>query len=241
MIRGKRILAVVPARGGSKGLPRKNLQQLDGVPLVARVGFLVQKLPMIDRGLVSTDSPEIAEIARGSGLAAPFFRPAEISGDRIGDWEVLHHALVEIEKIDQVCYDLVVMLQPTCPLRKTEHVEKAVVKLIEEELDSVWTVSEIDPKFHPLKIMSIDPSGKLEHYDPAGRDIVARQQLKSLYYRDGAAYVMTRQCILEQKTIFGEKAGAILNCEALIDIDSRADLELAEWHLQKTKGHYKGP
>ncbi|MFQ5699989.1 MAG: cytidylyltransferase domain-containing protein, partial [Myxococcota bacterium] len=176
MIAGRRVLAVCPARGGSKGIPLKNLAPFQGVPLVARVGHLVAKVPQIDRAVVSTDHPEIASVARSAGLDAPFMRPEALSGDRIGDAEVLLHALSEVERLDATRYDLVVMLQPTSPLRRPEHVVAALEKLVDGDWDAVWTVSETDSKAHPLKQLRVE-SGRLDYYDPAGARIVARQQL----------------------------------------------------------------
>ncbi len=95
MINGQRILVVCPARGGSKGIPLKNLQTFHGVPLVSRVGLLVAEITEIDRAVVSTDHEEIAKVAMESGLDAPFYRPKNLSGDRISDLEVLSHALIE--------------------------------------------------------------------------------------------------------------------------------------------------
>jgi CMP-N-acetylneuraminic acid synthetase len=132
MIGDKRILVVVPARGGSKGIPMKNLRSVGGVPMVARVGAVLRKLPMIDRAVVSTDHEEIARVAESAGIAAPFRRPPELSGDRIGDLDVLSHALLEMEAQDKVVYDIVVMLQPTSPLRQPNHVRAAVSMLVEK-------------------------------------------------------------------------------------------------------------
>ena len=91
MLRGKRLLAIVPARGGSKGLPGKNLRPLLGVPLVARVGMVLAELGYFDRAVVSTDQPDIAQAARAGGLDAPFLRPESLSGDLVGDYDVLRH------------------------------------------------------------------------------------------------------------------------------------------------------
>ena len=137
MIGGKRILVVVPARGGSKGIRLKNLRSVLGVPMVARVGHVVGQLEIIDRAVVSTDHEEIARVAEASGLAAPFRRPETLSGDRIGDLEVLTHALGEMERIDGLTYDIVVMLQPTSPLRKPEHVTATVEMLLQGSWDAV--------------------------------------------------------------------------------------------------------
>lgn len=230
MIDDKRILVVVPARGGSKGIKLKNLRLLDGVPLVARVGHLVRDLPFVDRAVVSTDHPEIAQVAAAAGLAAPFLRPQSLSGDRIGDLEVLVHALEEVERLDSVNYDVIVMLQPTSPLRRPEHVASTVTKLLDEQWDAVWTVSETDSKAHPLKQLTVaDETGRLDYYDPDGGQIIARQQLGKLYHRNGAAYAIRRECLLDQRTIKGERTGAVIMDGEFVSIDTEWDLKLVEF------------
>lgn len=232
MINRKRILAVVPARGGSKSVPLKNIKPILGVPLVARVGHLVKQIPMIDRAVVSTDNPEIVHIARKAGLDVPFMRPPKLSGDRIADWDVLYHALLEVEKLDGVVYDIIVMLQPTSPMRKAEHVRNAIKKLVREEWDAVWTVSETDSKNHPLKQLRVI-NDRVEYYDERGSSIIARQQLDTLYHKNGAAYVMTRECILEQKTIKGNRTGALVINGEMISIDTLRDFKLVEFLLNE--------
>jgi CMP-N,N'-diacetyllegionaminic acid synthase len=232
MLKGKKILAVVPARGGSKGIPLKNLLPLLGVPLVARVGKLVLELGYFERAVVSTDHHEIARVAQESGLDVPFYRPPELSGDLIGDVEVLTHALKEMERLDNTHYDVVVMLQPTSPLRKAGHVTATITKLIEGIWDAVWTVSPTDSKSHPLKQL-VFQNDVLGLYDPKGASIIARQQLSSLYHRNGAAYALTRECLLEQHTIMGKKWSAVIIEDPMISIDTMLDLELAEWFLKR--------
>ena len=228
MIGTQRILAVCPARGGSKGIPLKNLAPFLGVPLVTRVGQLVGEIPIIDRAVVSTDHPEIAEIAKNSGLDAPFFRPPDLSGDRISDAPVLIHALEEMEYLDHVRYDIVVMLQPTSPLRRPQHVIRASEMLVTGQWGAVWTVSEADSKSHPLKQLTLD-SGKIDYYDPNGSQIIARQQLTPVYHRNGVAYVMTRNCLLHGRSIMGKRTGGLLLDEHLVSIDTMWDLKLAEF------------
>lgn len=234
MIDNKKIIAVVPARGGSKGVPLKNIQPVMGIPIVARVGHLVQKIPMIDCCVLSTDHPEIKRIGEESGLLAPFFRPAEISGDSIGDLPVLTHALEEMESRNKCTYDIIVLLPPTSPLRQKKHVEETIEKLVLEEYDSVWTVSESDSKFHPFKQLKI-VDGLLDYYDPEGKKIISRQQLDTLYYRNGAAYAMTRECLLEQKTLKGKRFGYVLIEELLVNIDSHWEFQLADFILENLK------
>lgn len=233
MLNGKRILAVVPARGGSKGLPRKNVRPLDGVPLVTRVGHCVAEVALIDRGVVSTDDEEIAAAAVAGGLAAPFRRPAEISGDRIADWDVLNHALLAMEQCDAVTYDVVVMLQPTSPLRRAQHVAACIEAVVKERWDAAWTVSPTDLKYHPLKQLSAGPDGAMDFFDQRGAQIIARQQLTPVYHRNGVAYAMTRECLVGQRTIKGRRTKAIVIDEPQISIDTLEDLEKAKAYLQR--------
>jgi CMP-N,N'-diacetyllegionaminic acid synthase len=227
MIGGKKILAVVPARGGSKGVPLKNIRLVNGVPLTAMTGRVIAQVPEIDRAVVSTDHEEIARVARDSGIDAPFMRPPELSGDIIADWDVLVHALAEAERIDKTTYDVVLMLQPTSPLRKPEHLREVLRKLVEEGLDSVWTVSETDLKFHPLKQLKIE-DGRMDYFDPRGSAIIARQQLGKVYHRNGVAYAITRECLVDQKGIKGSKAGAVIISDPLVNIDTLDDFKTLE-------------
>jgi CMP-N,N'-diacetyllegionaminic acid synthase len=233
VIDNRRILLVVPARGGSKGIPLKNLRKVGGMSLVALTGRLTSALFWVDRAVVSTDHDEIAAEAEASGLAAPFRRPIALSGDRIGDLDVLSHALAEMETLDRRVYDVVVMLQPTCPLRRPEHVTATVEKLIQENLDAVWTVTETDLKMHPMKQLVVDQDGRMRYYDPAGATIIARQQLSPVYHRNGAAYAISRQCLLEQRSIMGSRAGAVVIHDTLINIDTPDDLASVERCLRE--------
>lgn len=231
MIKGRKVLAVVPARGGSKGIPLKNLRPIGGVPLVAIVGNVIRMLPEVDRAVVSTDSDAIAAVAQSAGLDAPFRRPENLSGDTIGDLDVLTHALLATEGLDRAVYDIVLMLQPTSPLRKAEDVRGCLEKLVNEDLDAVWTVSETDSKSHPLKQLTLGPNGELDYYDTRAATIVARQQLKPVYHRNGVAYAITRECLLDQRTILGKKTAGFIIPGIHISIDTFWDLALVEFFI----------
>ncbi|WP_348657785.1 acylneuraminate cytidylyltransferase family protein [uncultured Thalassospira sp.] len=228
MYRNARILSVVPARGGSKGIKLKNLREVGGVPLVGLAGDISVHVPEIDKSVVSTDHDEIARVAQLHGLSAPFRRPEHLSGDRIADLDVLTNALLEMESLDGVGYDYVVMLQPTSPLRTVENVSSAIQMCIDGGYDAVWTVSETDSKAHPLKQLTIKDN-KLGYFDPKGAQIVARQELGKLYHRNGVAYVISRSCLIDQKSIMGEKTGALLIDGPLISIDTEWDLALTNF------------
>ena len=234
MIQNQSILAVIPARGGSKGVPLKNLRTVGGLSLVAWAGDVIAKVTEIDRAVVSTDHDGIAETAVAAGIAAPFQRPESLAGDRIGDLEVLTHALQATEKLDGRKYDIVVMLQPTSPFRKPEQVSACIRMLVEGNWDAVWTVSPTDSKSHPFKQLLIAEADELDLYDSAGAQIIARQQLEPVYHRNGIAYAFTRECLLEQKTIRGKRTGALVIEEPCVNIDTEWDLELAEFLLSRS-------
>lgn len=233
MIDGRTVLAVVPARGGSKGIPLKNLRTVGGRSLVARVGDIARDVPEIDRTVASTDYAEIAAAALGAGIDAPFLRPESISGDRIGDFDVLMHALKATEAIDKKIYDIVVMLQPTSPLRTATQVSGTIRMLVDGNWDSVWTVSPTDSKSHPLKQLTVGDDGTLGYYDSRGGQIVARQELSPVYHRNGVAYAITRDCLLRQGSIKGGRAGAFVVDGAHVSIDTESDIELVEWILSR--------
>lgn len=218
----------------------KNLRPVLGAPLVARVGEVVAQVPMIDRAVVSTDNEDIARTAEAAGLAAPFRRPPELSGDQVGDCEVLVHALTTMEHFEDTRYDIVVMLQPTSPLRQPEHVAATIEMLVEGSWDAVWTVSETDSKSHPLKQLIVR-DGRLGYNDPRGAVVVARQQLEPVYHRNGVAYAFTRECLLEQKTIMGARTGALVLDGHFLSVDTEWDLALVEFILQRQSGQGTRP
>jgi len=222
-------LIVVPARGGSKGIKLKNIATVGGKTLIELVAEVIHSLPVDNRAIVSTDNHDIAREARRVGLAVPFIRPENISGDRVSDAEVLLHALAEMERIDATKYQVIVMLQPTSPFRTVDHVVAAINQL--GNYDSVLTLSETDSKAHPLKQFKYD-GFNVKYYDQEGASIIARQQLEALYHRNGVAYVVTRECLTMQRTVIGKNCTAILIQDPMISIDTSWDLDMANWILE---------
>ena len=232
MINKKRVLAVIPARSGSKGIKFKNIKRLSDIPLICWVNKAIKKINFIDRTIVSTDHNKIKQIAINCNLDVPFMRPKNLSGDRVSDLSVLNHALDKMEKIDSTIYDIILLLQPTSPFRKPKHVIGCVKMLINKNLDSVWTVSKSDLKMHPLKQLKVSKKLLLNYYDSKGEKIIARQQLKTLYHRNGACYAFTRNCLKKQKRVLGLRCGALIT-EDLINIDTQEDFQFAEFLSKK--------
>jgi CMP-N-acetylneuraminic acid synthetase len=228
--KGYNVLAVIPARGGSKGIPRKNLCKAGGISLVARAVKFTKALMWIDRVVLSTDDREIAEEGRKYGAEVPFLRPLELAGDTSKSVDVWRHALIEAEKYYNTTFDISILLEPTSPFREPRHVEEVVKKLVDGDYNSVLTVSETDSKSHPLKQMVIKDN-HVGYYDDAGKDIIARQQLTPVYHRNGVAYAVTRKCLVEQKTIIGSNASAVIIDEPLVNIDTEQDLKKAHFLL----------
>jgi len=228
------VLGVVPARGGSKGINLKNLREVGGKSLVALAANTARSVDEIDYTVVSTDHDAIAAAAEAAGIAAPFRRPEALSGDRIGDLEVLQNALEEAERVRGERFDIVVMLQPTSPLRTPDHVRGALRMLLDGGYDSVWSVSETDSKGHPLKQLTVT-DGALDYYDPAGAAIIARQQLKPVFHRNGIVYAIRRACLVEQQTIKGRRTGGYVVEGNHVSIDTEWDLELVNYLLSRER------
>jgi CMP-N-acetylneuraminic acid synthetase len=229
--KGYNILAVIPARGGSKGIPRKNLCKFDGVSLVARAVRITKSLTWIDKVVLSTDDREIAEEGRKYGAEVPFLRPSKLAGDTSKSVDVWRHALIEAEKYYNTSFKISILLEPTSPFREPRHVEEVVKKLVVGGYDSVLTVSETDSKNHPLKQMVIKDK-HVGYYEEVGRSIIARQQLTPVYHRNGVAYAIMRKCLVEQKTIIGPNTSAVVIDGPLVNIDTEFDFKLAEYFLK---------
>ena len=232
MLNGKTILAVVPARSGSKGIPGKNMRLVKGKSLIGWAGETLSQLPFLDAKIISTDSTDYAKEGERYGLDAPFLRPPHLSTDEARAVDTIQHALVLSEKYYNMRFDIVIIIEPTSPLRRPEHVMATITKLIDGGYDAVWTVSPTDSKNHPLKQL-VFVNDILDFYDPHGASIIARQQLNQLYHRNGAAYVLTRECLLEQQTIMGKRCSAIVIEDPMVNIDTMLDLDLAEFFLTR--------
>jgi CMP-N,N'-diacetyllegionaminic acid synthase len=229
VFRGLRVLAVIPARGGSKGIPKKNIAPVAGKPLISYTTELTQTLPWLDSTVVSTDSEEIAEVATQTPGVEIIWRPEELCGDRIGDHPVLRHALLAQEDQTGEQYDIVLMLQPTSPLRTPADIENCVTQLCESGWDAVWSVSETELTYHPRKQLALSPTGNLGFVIPGGQAIVARQELEPVFHRNGVCYAFTRDFLVDSESTYSEaKTSAVVTPGAHISIDTPEDLAAVE-------------
>ncbi len=238
MIKGQTVVGVVVARGGSKGLPGKNLRRLGGRPLVAHAVVAASRARTLDRVVLSTDSPEIARVGRRYGAEVPFLRPKHLARDTTHTPPVIEHAVRYLETHAGMKVDLVVTLQPTSPFRRAEHIDAAVRLLVTNpRFDSVITVKEVAfPPFWMFRARN----GRLVPFVSDGIDysVKERQQLSTLYQPNGAVYV-TRRSLLKKRGLlfsaFSDGSTGYVKMDPLssLDIDEPKDLAVAKLVLKE--------
>ena len=229
-----KILFVIPARSGSKGIKDKNIQMCGHDTLLRQSVKQCQSLNLNSDIYVSTDSKEYIKHIKDLIDNPPFLRPKDISGDLVGDIEVLSHALSQCEDYYQTKYSCVVMIQPTSPLRKSKDILGTINAVINEGFDSAITCQKVDKKYHPLKALKTNNKGFLEHFINNPDEIIARQQLKSTYIRNGASYSITPKQLIEGKTFFKCKS-KLIQTESIVSIDNIEELLYCEQILLKEK------
>ena len=220
------VLGVIPARGGSRSVPRKNLCVLAGKPLLAYTADAVRVSRRLSRTVVSTDDPEIAELARRCGLDVPFMRPRELAADDTPMLPVLQHALEAMTRLGFDA-DAVVLLQPTSPLRRGEHIDRAVDLLDETGADSVVSVVEVPHQFNPVSVMRLEG----ERLKPflEGPLVSTRQDKPRVFARNGPAVLAVRARVLERDSLYGDDCRPLpMTPEESIDVDTPTDLALLE-------------
>lgn len=233
------VLAVIPARGGSKSIFQKNIVDLDGKPLIAYTIAAAHCSQMIDDLIVSTDCSHIAAIAREYGADVPFIRPSELSTDAADSLGVVLHALTFMEKKIKTTYDVVIMLQPTTPFRKASWIDHALSRLAETDLDSIVSVVDVGAN-HPFRMYTINSNQELVSLVDSGMDpMMPRQYLPPVYIRSGDIYATRRSCLLGQKSLIGSRSGGlIIEPELSVNIDEPLDLVIARLMLQQLKNDY---
>jgi len=221
-------LAVIPARGGSKGIHRKNITPMLGKPLIAWTIDAALGAKYLDRVIVSTDDEEIARISRSLGVEVPFLRPDELSKDSTPSQPVLQHAVEYLQEVDGYKADIIMTLQPTSPLRRSEHIDEAIELFSNvPSADSLVSCVEIPHIFNPESIMVMSSDGFLETYLPENIKPTRRQQKEIKYARNGAIY-MTRIEHISSYIRGGNVLPFIMKFLESIDIDTPDDLILAE-------------
>jgi len=226
------VLIVIPARGGSKGIPDKNIRLVNGIPLIEFTIAFAKKLTNNSNILVSTDSHRIAEISKKAGATCPFLRPEELATDLTGDMPVLRHAVNSYQDLINKKYETVLMLQPTSPVRYEHQVEDAISKLLHNNYDSVISVSLVSNKLHALKQFEIDGK-KLKVFSNRALEITARQQLPPSCIRNGVLYLFSKNFIDYSDYVFSNNTGYTVINEKYFNIDNLVDLEEFRKYITK--------
>lgn len=229
----KKILGIIPARGGSKGIPNKNIVELGGKPLIEYTIEAALSSKYLTHCIVSTDSEKIALVAKNSGATVPFMRPANLAADTTQSLPVVLHALKYMEKDNGFLYDAVVMLQPTTPLRRSKDIDNALELLFASNADSVISVVDVGAN-HPLRMKRIIDGRLINYVDQGHEDMRPRQDLPSVYIRNGAIYAVSRQTLMNNESFSGANSMAYeMPNHCSVNIDEMSDLILAEKYLEK--------
>ncbi|MFT6901227.1 MAG: CMP-N,N'-diacetyllegionaminic acid synthase [Colwellia sp.] len=227
MLNGKKVLAIIPARGGSKRLPRKNVLPLCGKPLIVWSIEAAQQSSYIDKIMVSTDDAEIAKIAEQYGAEVPFIRPSKLASDVASTIDVIIHA-VNYYKANGEKYDYVMILQPTSPLRSSRHISGAIKLLQEKKADAIISVCETEHS--PLWANTLSESSSLELFLREEIKNKRSQDLPKYYRLNGAIYLINVINLLAEKTMFisNNIYAYKMNKKSSVDIDEDLDFLFAE-------------
>lgn len=222
-----KVLGIIPARGGSKGIPSKNIKELDGMPLIAYTirAAISSNLTHV---IISTDSQTIADIAICYGANVPFLRPDNLATDTASSMPVAIHGLLEMEKLYECQYDAVMLLQPTTPFRTTEDINSAISLLIEKDTDSVISVVDVGGT-HPARMKYLREGLLIDPPFCEEKENQNRQELEPMFIRNGAIYLSKRNVLLKGTYKGDSCAALIMPNKRSVNIDTIFDFEYAEW------------
>ena len=227
MINGKTVLGVIPARGGSKGIPRKNVLDISGKPLIAWTIEAGHQSSYIDRLILSSDDDEIMKVAASCGCDIPFVRPAELATDLTPGIEPVLHAIAELPD-----YDYLVLLQPTSPLRTAEDIDRCIETCLSSKAPACVSVVQLDKS--PQWMYSLDDSWRMTSMFGNRPLLERRQDSETVYVLNGAVYVAEVEYLRSQHSFITSKTVAYpMIKERSVDIDSWWDWRLAEWLLRE--------
>lgn len=228
MTRPLRVLGLIPARGGSKGVPGKNMRSLGGKPLLAWTAEAALAAQTLDRVILSTDDPGIAAMGRLLQLEVPFMRPAALAEDETPTLDVIIHALRWLERAGDR-YDAVALLQPTSPFRTPELIDRAVRLLHARDATSVITMRHVPHRHHPFWVFLREEDGSVRLSTGERDPIPRRQMLPEALVRDGRLYVTRSSVVLEERSLYGERCYPLCEPdEEDVNLDTLEDFVHAE-------------
>lgn len=218
MLNGNTVLAVIPARKGSKGITDKNISEINGTPLIGLVGECIKDFDWIDYKIVTSNSDDYLNVGTSYGLL-PLHRPDYLAlGEKGSVYRTMLDALIQCENEFETVFDIILLLEPTSPCRKPDDIEECVSILIDNDYDSVVTVSEVDEKYHNYRI--IYQTGDDYEFGKAVESDMA-------YYRNGICYAFRRYCVMGRNYYPQNKTYFLLIDRPIVNIDTPQELELA--------------
>jgi len=231
MIRTRSVLAIIPARGGSKGVPRKNIRELAGKPLLAWTIEEAKKSKYIDRIIVSTEDEEIAEVARQWGGEVPFMRPSSLSRDDTPGIDPVLHAISVLPG-----FEYVVLLQPTSPMRTSKDIDACLEHCLDESANACVSLTLTDKS--PYWMYQVTDEGELKPVVIPDKPVLRRQDAPDVYVLNGAVYVAKTSWLQEtQSFLHKETIGYVMPKERSIDVDTEMDFCILETIIRKKKMH----
>ena len=235
-----RILGIIPARGGSKGIPRKNIRPLCGKPLLQYTAEAARAAKRLSRVILSTEDEEIAVLGRCCGVEVPFLRPQELAADATPTLPVIQHAVEWLERHGEH-FDAVCLLEPTSPFRQPGTIDACIDLLAQTGADSVVTVLPVPPEYNPHWVYFRDDQGLLRLSTGEDAPISRRQLLPPAFHREGSVYVTRRDVLMEKNSLYGSKvAGYPMHPSRSVNIDTMADWERAEAFLASSAPVVRG-
>ena len=228
-----RILGLIPARAGSKGVPNKNKKALLGKPLMQYTIESAQSSELLNRIVFSSEDQELIRMANSMGIDTPFVRPLELATDSASSLSVIIHAINELANQGEH-YDAVCLLQVTNPFRTSAFIDKAITKFMEGNFDALISVLEVPHEYNPHWVFKTNKQNQLKLATGDKEIIKRRQDLPKSYYRDGSIYITKTDVLLEQNSLYGNTIGFVIADKDLhVNIDTQEDWEKAE-HIAKT-------
>lgn len=222
-----KVLGLIPARGASKGVPRKNIKLLCGKPLLEYTAESALACRFLSRVILSTDDEEVAEVGLRCGLEVPFLRPAELAADDTPMLPVVQHSVRWMEQLGER-FDAICLLQPTNPLRRAKDIDGCIELLMQSEADAVVTVLPVPAEYNPHWVYFEDNDGGLYLSTGDPSPIARRQDLPPAFHREGSVYVTRRDVVMEGNSLYGERLiGYRLDSAASVNIDTTEDWQRA--------------
>jgi CMP-N,N'-diacetyllegionaminic acid synthase len=230
-----RILGIIPARGGSKGVPGKNIKLLNGKPLLQYTAEIALESLCLTDVILSSDDKQIITVAESLGVQVPFMRPSALADDQTPTIDVIIHALQWFEN-QAVFFDAVCLLQVTSPFRTVEFLDEAITKFMVSGCDSLVSVQKVPHEYNPHWTFEVNPEGNLKIATGEGKIISRRQELPDAYHRDGSIYITKTEVLLQQHSLYGKSTSFIESSpEFYVNIDTLTDWEKAEQMIKNNQ------